>query len=649
MEELKHKFDESVENLLAKIVVDDEYRNAQSGKTFENAEFESILDKFECKHTEANYSWMSNIEYPIMASIIMTDISGWVGKSFQSRDFTEVKLEGVGKDDPKKCAAAKKCINQTLNNRNIYHFTKYVRGRTINALAGQVFAVCWWEQKTSTEIVGYENKIEDQGLDELGQPIRRTISKPQFDEKIAYDRFNYDFFDSRNVFTDSKYVYSPQQKDWITFRSEKSFDQLESKKVERGYFNLDLAKKLYEGGSQETETSKETYLEREINKTQPGKLTPIKYLDHLLRFGKIWAIVKDKVGEDDDYPKTIIPGYDEFGEKKDKAVLIETIMEFVIRGTNKVLIRFQPQFCRDTNGNPYKPICRGLCYIHPTKDVGMSSGKFLTDLQTAVSDHFNMGADRVKLATLPTMKGNIASLEDNTTLYFEPEHIMMLNDTKDIEEFKISDNIDGTINMISMLENAAQRLEGIFPTTMGELPGKASTTATAVAGAGQNQGTRENYKDLTWTYTFDADFYWMILQMTWQFARPKTALKMMGDDAYSFDPDAEYTYVPVSSNIETEANKYRKLQLIDQFIGRLVNVPNPNTFKVLNYLLGKTFALFGDEFPEYKDFMFDEKAPMPMKGDMTGQGQVANASSPTSNQTGTPMSTAEQMTRGVGV
>lgn len=640
----KHKFNESIENHLAKIVVDDEYQKARAVRQDEMATFESILDKFECKHTEKDYSWMSDIEYPHLASIVITDASGWANQYFQTRDFVEVKLEGVNPQDKKKCSSAKKCLNQTLNNRDLNHYSKYIRARTLNALYGQVYALCWWEQKYKEELTGYNSRLEE--APEF-PGTNREINEPVYDENITVDRFNYEIVDPRNIFTDNKYVYSPQEKDWITIRSEISYDQLETKKEDRGYFNLELAKKLFEGTYQETETAKETYNERELSKNAEKPV--VKYLDHLLRFGKIWAIVKEK--DEEGLPLKIVPGIDEFGKIDEKAILIESIIEFIYRGSNRVLIRFQPTPYRDTRGNSYKPIVRGLCYIHPTKDVGLSSGRYLSEIQTAISDHFNMGSDRVKLATLPTFKGRQDALVDNTTIYFEPQHVIEVPDpANDLIEFKIQDNIDGTIKMISMLDNSGQRLEAVYPTTMGQLPEKSSTTATAVAGAETRTTSRANYKSLTFEYTFNLDFYWMILQMTWAFVRPKTAFKMMGEDAYYFDPDAEYSYSPVSSNIETEYNKYRKLQVIDQFIGRLVKVPNPNIWKLLNYLLKKAFELFGDDFPDYKELLLDEKATPPEAGGAKGEGQIENmAPTPVTNQTGTPQSLEEQMVRGAGI
>jgi hypothetical protein len=224
---------------------------------------------------------------------------------------------------------------------------------------------------------------------------------------------------------------------------------------------------------------------------------------------------------------------------------------------------------------------------------------------------------------------------------------MQLESPEDIQEFKLSSNIDSMLNFVAMVMQGDQKISAIFPTTMGDMPAKASTTATAVAGAEQKAGGRGNYKDLTFEYTFLLDFYWMILQMTHQFAEQETAFKIMGDDAQNFDPDAEYSYTPVTTNIEQEYSKYRKLQIIDQFVGRLVNVQNPKTMTLLNRLLAMAFELFGKELPEYKDVLLDEQyLPPSSSPGGQGAGQISNLSPvPTSNQSGVGQSGMEQFAR----
>ncbi len=639
----KHKFNEDIENWMAKKVVDEEYKTAKNAMQAENADFESTIDMLEGNRNEKNYEWMSDINIPQFVSIILTQGSDWAGQYFQSRDFVDVKLEGSDPLDKFKCKAAKKCINQILNNRKIFHYHKYIRGRTINSLAGMVYGLCWWEKKIVSRKVIKERE-EQLSVDNLGNilvpgsdqiPAKRIVKYEDVENEVVKDQFNYQIIDPRNIFTNNKYCYSIQEKDYVIIRDEVSYEDLKLEENEKGYFNLHLVKE-FQDGQIETETAKETYKRREIDKEPERKV--IKRFDRLIRFGKFLAVMKKGIAT---------PGYDKDGKVIEEAELIEAIMEFVIpQGEKaKILIRFQETPYRDSKGEPYKPLIRGWCYIHPTKDIGLSDGKYLRELQIAINDNFNMGMDRVHLGTIPVMKGRKWSLEDNTTLNFEPGNIMELEDPKDVEEFKIDTNIIGTIDVNSMLIGMAEKVSATSPTAMGELPRKPSTTATAVGATEARSNARENYKNLTYEYTFLLDFYWIILQMTYQFAEPETALKMMGDDAQYFDPDADYTYVPLSSNIETEYRKDRKIQQIDQLIGRLVSYPNPKTVKVLNALLAMVFENYGQEFNEYSKYLLDENAPVDM-GKATGGTTPANMNQiPTSNQTGTQQTEAEQMAR----
>ena len=193
MENKKHKFNEDVENFIAKTVVDEEYKTAKNAKQAENADFESTMDGLEGKRTEKQYDWMSDIHIPQFASIILTQGSDWAGQYFQTRDFVDVKLEGSNPDDKFKVNAAKKCINQTLNNRKIFHYHKYIRGRTINSLAGMVYALCWWEKKIVPKMVMKEREeelnvdVEGNGLI-LGSdqvPARRMVQYEDIEYKVV--------------------------------------------------------------------------------------------------------------------------------------------------------------------------------------------------------------------------------------------------------------------------------------------------------------------------------------------------------------------------------------------------------------------------------------------------------------------------------
>ena len=650
---VEHKFNEKVEGQLSQQLWD-EFTTSKNNYQVENDEFDKMIDMMECVRSDKDYDWMSDIFLPEFPSIMLAEGSEWANQYFQTRDFVEVKLEGDNPENKLKSRAIKKLLNETLNRKGLCHFAKYIRARTINALVGRVYAVCYWKQKTRKKIVGQETVPVPMDIDIYGRPMEDPESQvPVMREEIrdiegevvVYDHFDYDVVDPRNVFTDNSYVYSLQDKRFIIIRAERYHEQLVEEAEQNGYFNLDLVKEMMKGDKPETDTSRETYNKDDVYQ-RPSK-SPIKLFDILTRMGKMFASVTDR--DEYGYPVSVEPGYDDLGNLKEDAELIEGIMTLAVSGTQKILIRFQPQPNRNHIGEPYRPIIRGWCYIHPTKDSGLSDGKNMKENQKAINDTMNMSADRTKLATLPTLQGRKYALEDNTTLFFAPQHIMEVEEPgKDLVEFKISDDVSGALQQIQMLKDGMHQVTARFPTTMGALPSAASTTATAVAGSEVRTSSRSNYKSLTFEHTFLNEFYWQIIQMANQYARMETMQKMMGDDLMNFDPDQDYNYSPLSSNIEMEYNKYRKLNVIDQMLGRVVNFPNPKTPMLLNYLLKQAFELFGNEFPEYKDILLDESPQAQQMAMMQGQGdQMADQNMmPTSNQSGLMQSGQEQMARG---
>jgi hypothetical protein len=632
------------EDTLKAIIIDSEFATAKRNAEGPNKEFDKMIDMIECKRTEKDYDWMSDIFLPEFPTISLTDASDWANQYFQTRDFVEVKLENTNPKDKRKCEAAKRIINKTLNNREIYHYHKYIRARHINSLFGQVYILCWWDKKVNQKFIGNQVIEEIGDTDVMGnpmvnpavqQPMITQRDVPQYEKQIIFDRFNYDVIEPRNVFTDNKYAYSVQDKNWVIIRSEKTYYDLSTNAESNGYFNLKEVKDMV-NGIEETETSK--VANTEYNKF-PDK-TPLKYMDILERYGKFPCKILET--NEDGYPISVEPAYDEDGNILDDAVMVETIITFASIDGKNTLIRFQPTPFIDSRGNPYKPIVRGWCYIHPTKDTGLSDGKYSSELQKAINDTFNMNNDRTKLATLPTLKGRAMSLLDNDQVYFAPEHVIPLENPEDLQEFKISDNIEGGLAQLSMLKDSMNKVTARTPENQGSLPADSSISATASNNSMQRTSLRNNYKSLTIEFTFLLEQYWIILQMADEFMEKETAELILGEYINDFDPNPDYTYSPITQSIEVEQSKQRKLMLIDQFVGRLVNFPNPKTPALLNYLLTKAFELFGDEFPEFKDIMLDENVPVTEPG---GNQPSKMPGQPMSNQKGTPMSGGEIETR----
>lgn len=635
------KFNDEIEKRVNQKIFEDEIGNAKNNKTREIVEFDSYVNLLDSIREPKQYDWMSDIRLPEFVSHVLTQSSMDVNQYFQTREFVEVFLEDEGDEAIAAAEAAKECINRTLNHRKLYHYLKYVRGRIINQLSGRVYAVCSWKQKTEDEVIGQRiNKIPagrnifgEERFDEIQEDITRKAP--------LVDRFDYDIVHPANIYMDNSYAYSLQEKDWITIRSEKTTLDLKKDAEANGYFNLDKLEAFVSVG--ETETSKESYNKSQGSYTPENKEDkPVKvYYDIYERYGGYWCLVNKR--DDNDYPIEIEPGIDEHGRVLDKAELIEAIITLAVNDDRKVLIRFQPTPYVDVFGIPYKPIIRGLCYVHPTKDAGMGDGKHSRELQLAIDDSVNVGTDRVLLATLPALKVKRYIAEDNPEIYIAPNHLIPLDDpTKDLEELGISDDIQGSMLQTAMFQKMMQQLNAIYPTTMGDLPGLASTTATAVAGGESKTDLRSNYKSLTFENTFLVELYSMILQMTWGFAFPETGEKLMGDKVFDFDPSLDYFYKPVSQSIESEYSKATKIKNWSMVFQTVASVPHPDIAKPLNYIMRRIFELLGDEYANFSDNMLDpEKELTGGAGSAPGGAEV-----PPQNQIGLPQGDIEQTLRG---
>jgi len=251
--------------------------------------------------------------------------------------------------------------------------------------------------------------------------------------------------------------------------------------------------------------------------------------------------------------------------------------------------------------------------------------------------------DRTMLATMPTLKGKKYAVEDSDTVRIEPDHMIELNDPKDIEEMVFKDNTQAAMGQLQLLTNKMNQATSIFPTTMGDTPQFSSTTATAIAGADQRTNQRTNYKAMTFEYTLLTEMYWQIQQMTWAFAKPETGEKLMGDKVFDFDPLLNYTYKPLSQSIETSYAKQEKIKNWTQILSYVFNSQHPSTPQLVNVILGKIAVLMGDEYEDFASMLLDTSQPM-QPPEMTNE---AGGGVPASNQYGIPQSGMEQMARGV--
>ena len=639
---------QTVEDHVTHQVIVGEVAVAKENKKNDDDDFMSYVDMMDSIRTDKEYDWMSDVSIPEFAAEMLAQQADDVMEYFQTRDFVEVYLEDEGDEAKKASEANKELINRTLNCRSLHHPMKFLRARLINNLGGRVYGRCGWIQKTKVDVVGYDEELQQLDVDVYGEPLNNPFQIPKTEvvevpvmaEVPVVDKFTYDIWDQRNVFTDNSYTYSIQDKEWITLRSEMTLEELKAVADSAGYFNLDKLGKPPE----RTETADTTY--NEDDQHQPISSSLPKPFDVYERYGLFWVDgQRDEEGQI--VEGTERPGLNASGEPTKNALLQETIITIATADRNNTLIGFKLNPFKDATGKTYKPIVRGLCYIHPTRDAGVGDGQYCRELQVAIDDTFNISQDRVMLATLPTFKYKKYAHDDNTSLYFEPGHGMECeNPRDDIMEFQISDNIGGALSQLGMLVDKMRQLTGKSPLDMSQVPEMASTTATAVSQAQRASGGRSKLKSMVFEYTFLTELYWMVTQMTYQFAKEETAYMLMGDRMFDFDPSREYWYKPLSQSIETDQSKWQKRQEWTQILQAAIQIGHPDTVRIVNYILGEIFKLMGGEFQNFGNKFFREEIPIEQNQGGAGT-PAAGPGMPVSNQNMMPMSAGEQQTREV--
>jgi hypothetical protein len=127
-----------------------------------------------------------------------------------------------------------------------------------------------------------------------------------------------------------------------------------------------------------------------------------------------------------------------------------------------------------------------------------------------------------------------------------------------------------------------------------------------------------------------------------KFGHPMTAITMLGEPL-KFDMwSEEYKYQPVASSVKMDQQKEKEIQEDIQLMQIVQAIPNPNTPKVINYLLAN--ILRNRNKPHLaKQMQLDENyfEPGNQGGAPAERGMMGGAS----NQNQIPMSTSEASVR----
>jgi hypothetical protein len=120
----KHKYNEKVEEWIARRSVDEEFFTAKSNSEREHGEFEQAISMVELEDAGEDYDWHSNVHLPEYLSIYLTQASNSAATYFQTREYVNTYLQDGSPEARAKADATSECINRTLNQRHLYWFQK---------------------------------------------------------------------------------------------------------------------------------------------------------------------------------------------------------------------------------------------------------------------------------------------------------------------------------------------------------------------------------------------------------------------------------------------------------------------------------------------------------------------------------------------
>lgn len=624
---------EKIENVIL-VNTEAEFDIDVRNKRRENEEFERNQAMYDLVPDQPEEQWMANTVIPEFWTEVTVQTGLEMKQEFTRRDFVEIYHES--KDDKHRLAgeARKELYNRVLNKRHLHYFQKRAKASGLKNIHGNVYGRAKWERKTiattkmEREIIPLPNPIPG------GQQEVVVEMEVPGEDQVIFDRFNLDILDPRNVFESPESAFTMTDKQRVSVQFNTNIGEMRDDEELMGYFNLDKveeALKGMEGGKTDVETGTE-----QDDKPDEYVFTALKTFKGVEIHLDAW-VISDGEG--------IKPGIDIKGIPLKNAVLEKIIKAFVVVNEKKILVRYQRYPFRTPIGDPYNPIFKGKCYIHPIKDDGIGDGKASYSLEMARNGMFNLGQNRVLIATLPALKaGTNSAQEFRKTWNFEPNAIFEAFDINDIGEFKISDDITGVGNIINILDTSQRASSASFPTVGGDLP-LASQTASASVISENRSDTRSFYKGMTFNFTFNEELYDRIGWMYWQFALPETAEKDIGKDKiFDYNPFLDHTYKTVTASLETESSTAAKIAILDNMFLQNQQIPNKNTLRLLNAINIRKWELLGDEYEALADMLFDEEEEFVPSG---GQGSLpAPAGGGASNQTGTPISPQEAGARG---
>ncbi|MHC4525147.1 MAG: hypothetical protein ACYSU8_06395 [Planctomycetota bacterium] len=637
--------------------LDDDFFIAKQNMDEVNKDFDEYYNMIHCVRENRDNDWESNVALPEFVSRILTQVGNFVAKYFSSRDYVETDEDEGDAKTLAQAKVAKDLLNSILNDSESYYFQKIVRLLMFCWPAGWAVVKGGYEQRVERYVSGYKTKVESM-VDEDGnflaqdggiyedsytqKPGYSEVQEPIYDINVVKDRPVFDVYPNQNVYFSPEYAYSLNDKEYVVFENDSmTLDDLENS--DEDYFNLHLLKQM-KSSQETTGAGDETWNKDGKFKDIPNPPSP-KF--RVLEWWRKYPVLVKQRDPDTNKPVEYSPGVDKDGDLKDNAELLEckitTATKLGVAETTSTLIGFE------VSRHSRRPMARFLCYVDALNDTGFGDGELTMQLSSSIDDNFNLGNFRTKLATTPAFKAKrFAGVPDKIKV--SPEEAIMVENMDDLAELPISDNIQGSLYQHSMLSSRMDAAMATSNQTMGQSPDRAET-ATQAGIISQRAETRIGMKSTMLEFVGFTEFYQMLLTLCNDFMLPQTLEKLVGEEAYLYNPGLTTRFRPVSQSLETEESKNFKMKMIDQIMGRVVNFPNPKTPMVLNYLMGMWLEAAGKNFKHFKKFMFSEDAELNLLYQLVTGGSMPMQQSPDmggggpSNQQGIPQSTPEQNVR----
>jgi len=623
--------------------IKDEYDTGMSNNQQDDDDFNVALDMFDNVRSERDYDWQSDIPIPEFLNAIQGQAADDASSYFARKEFVTVNIQSKRPEDIDAAYAAKDLIDKTLSRTDLYFFHKFMRLTQAKNISGRSYIRCWWEQKTRTRKITVP-QVRTLDVDEVGNPLVSEDQVPaQIEEnieqevsEIVKDGFAFDVIDQRNIKYSGEYKYNMRDKNWIILGFETTLLGLNANKDTMGYFNLDKLEDVNLTGQTDIKTRTTDYDSRGSEKHDNAK-TPVKNLMVLERFGFDYAkiVSRDENGD----PTEVDYGYDKDGEIIEGAELVQLIQSVAIPNgdsSKEIMIRHQINPYKDSKGNRYIPIARGLCYIHSTNDRGFGDDVGSRGLQKALNDTFNANNDNTLLGMLKVIIQSEGADEEDMPLRIAPGEVWPAGTA--VVDFK-----SNTIPALNQMQFLTSKFNETNARDSG-VPVISSAAATTVARAEKQVNARSQYKNIVWENTLMNNLFWMIIQMSNQFMMEETAVEMMGEDvAQAFNADLDFIYKPVSEAIETDSTSGAKIDRLNVTLGYVINSQKPGAAEVASDVIERIMKLMGKEEEQITSKLFDEPEGGVGGGGQQAQPALGSPAGSSVNQTGQAQPTQQAL------